>query len=139
VFQSVCITPTAASSGWSLEGHPTSGKLHLSFHTLLHLNTFLPRHDKIKNFMIGFSALFLLILMQKCFICFLCFYAARHAIRRFCLIWSYICNKVQKDTKRREKMQKLKCSFPDEGPSLLFVFFVMARLQRCMINFVTHP
>jgi hypothetical protein len=53
--------------------------------------------------------------MQKSFICFLCFYAVRHAIRRFCLIWSYICNKVQKDAKRRERTRKLKCSFPDAG------------------------
>jgi len=51
--------------------------------------------------------------MQKSFNFFLCFYVIRHAICRFCLIWSYICNKVQKDTIRHEKMQKLKTSFPD--------------------------
>jgi len=38
----------------------------------------------------------------------------RHAICRFCLIWSYICNKVWKDTIRPKKTQKLKCSFPNE-------------------------
>jgi hypothetical protein len=48
--------------GVPCQGRLPSGKLHLSFCTLLlHLNTFLLRRDKIKNFMIGFSALFLLI------------------------------------------------------------------------------
>jgi hypothetical protein len=47
------------------ETDSASGKLHLSFCTLLHLNTFLLRHDKIKNFMIKFSALFLLIWCRK--------------------------------------------------------------------------
>jgi hypothetical protein len=36
----------------------TSGKLHLSFLTLSHLNDFWLRHDKIKYFIITFSVLF---------------------------------------------------------------------------------
>jgi hypothetical protein len=70
--------------------------------------------------------------MQKSFICFLCFYAVRHAIRRFCLIWSYICNKVQKDAKRCEKTQKLKCSFPDERHMMVAM---INGLERANINF----
>jgi len=35
--------------------------------TLLHLNTFVLRHDKIKNFMVAFSTLFFAHLMLKSF------------------------------------------------------------------------
>jgi hypothetical protein len=38
-----------------------SGKLHLSFLTLSHLNDFWLRHDKIKYFIMAFSVIFLLI------------------------------------------------------------------------------
>ena len=58
--------------------------------------------------------------MEKSFNFSFCFYVIRHAISRYCLIWSYICNKVC-DAKRHDKMWKLKCSFPDVDPSIAFL------------------
>jgi hypothetical protein len=62
--------------------------------------------------------------MQKGFKSFfMFFFAIRHTIRKFCLIWSYIYNKVQKDAKRREKTRKLRDS------NVVFLMFMSSNCR----------
>ena len=76
-----CIAATTLRMAWSHPLlYPASGKHHLSFHTFSHLNNFLLRCNKIKDFMTAFPVLFLLI-------------SCRIYLKKFYVLYDKTCNK----------------------------------------------